>query len=345
LHFHHPYSENHCLLGNKDNVLNMRNKDLLLKNNVLYFRTINMGKLEDMALFVSIIESGSITATANRMRLAKSAVSRRLTELESNLGVQLLTRTTRRSSLTDAGLLYYQQAQRILSDTDEMINAVSAASDTLSGKLRIAVPLSFGLKHLSPVVSRFAKTHPKVIIDLDFSDGQMDLVTEGYDMAIRIANLTSSTLIARRFSTIRHCLCASPEYLTAHGTPQSPDDLNSHRVLRYKSASGQTHTLADEAGKIIDLKGEPALMSNNGDFLRQAALDGLGLYYAPTFIAWQDLRMGKLIPIMGDYKTIDLGAYAVYPQTKFVSGRVRQFIDHLAVHFGDVPYWDNWREG
>jgi len=148
-----------------------------------------MGQLEDMALFVNIVESGSITGTAEQLNIAKSAVSRRLADLESRLGVQLLTRTTRRSSLTEAGQIFYNQSQKILSDTEEMVTSISLAKSELSGTLKIAAPLSFGLKHLTPVVNSFAAAHPGLIIDLSFADRQINLIEEGVDLAIRIANL------------------------------------------------------------------------------------------------------------------------------------------------------------
>lgn len=299
-----------------------------------------MGQLEDMALFVSIVESGSITASAGQLNLAKSAISRRLADLEGRLGVQLLTRTTRRSSLTEAGQIFYNQAQKILSDTEEMVSSISLAKSELSGTLKIAAPLSFGLKHLAPVVNSFAVDHPGLIIDLSFADRQINLVEEGVDLAIRIANLENSTLVARRFTTIRHCLCASPEYLEKFGTPKKPADLISHRILRYKSPSGLVHRFYDKDKRPYEFGGQTAMMSNNGDFLRQAALDGIGLYFTPTFICWQDFKAKTLIPVLQNYETSDLGAYAIYPQTRYLSSRVRLFIDHLANCFGETPYWD-----
>ncbi|OUR77089.1 hypothetical protein A9Q83_12800 [Alphaproteobacteria bacterium 46_93_T64] len=299
-----------------------------------------MGQFEDMALFVKIVESGSITATANQLNLAKSAISRRLSELEGRLGVQLLTRTTRRSSLTEAGQMFYNQAQKILSDTEEMVASVSIAKSELSGTLKIAAPLSFGLKHLAPVVNSFAAAHPGLIIDLNFADHQINLVEEGVDLAIRIANLESSSLIARRFTTIRHRLYASPKYLETHTPLHHPSQFSDHKFLRYKSPSGMMYQVSDPSGEQFDLGGKTAMISNNGDFLRQAAIDGLGLCFSPTFICWEDLKSGALVEVLPKYKAVELGAYAIYPQTRYLSSRVRLFIDHLTANFGDTPYWD-----
>lgn len=299
-----------------------------------------MGQLEDMALFVRIIDTGSITATADQLNLAKSAVSRRLMILESNLGVQLLNRTTRKSSLTEAGLTYYQQAQGILTNVDDLKNAISEKTTDLTGTLKIAVPLSFGLLHLSPAVNKFAGLHPDLVIDIHFADRQVDLIEEGIDLTIRIAKLADSSLIARRLTTIRHMLCASPEYLLERGVPKTPDDLNDHDILRYKSPSGLSHQITDKQGNSIHIGGKTAMTSNNGDFLRQAALSGRGLYLSPTFLNWRDLKAGTLVAVLPQFKYLELGAYAVYPNTRFLPARVRQFIDFLSHYFGEIPYWD-----
>lgn len=299
-----------------------------------------MGQFEDMTLFIKIIESGSITEAANQLGLAKSAVSRRLSGLESRLGVQLLNRTTRKSSLTEAGQLFYNQAQKILHDTDDLISAVVSAKSELSGSLRIAVPLSFGLKHLSPVITQFAAQHPSLTIDLNFADHQVNLVEEGIDVAIRIANLESSSLIARRFTTIRHCICASPKYLETAGIPNHPADLAAHRLLGYKSPSGLTHVLSTPEGNQFDIGAQNIMVSNNGDFLRLAALEGLGLYFCPTFLCYEELASGQLIEVLNAYNKVELGAYIIYPQTRYLSSRVRAFIDHIVNSFADIPYWD-----
>jgi len=299
-----------------------------------------MGQFEDMALFVKIVEAGSITSAATQLCIAKSAVSRRLSELEGRLGVQLLTRTTRKSSLTEAGHLFYTRSIKILSDTEEMTAGISRAQSDLSGTLKIAAPLSFGLKHLAPVVTDFAKTHPALVIDLNFADWQINLIEEGIDVAIRIANLESSNLIARKFTTIRHCLCASPAYIELFGVPATPEQLSEHHILRYKSSSGLVPRLTDTKQRSYEISGHTVMLSNNGDFLRQAAIDGLGIYFCPTFICADDVTAGRLVPILTDYQNIVLGAYAVYPQTRYLSSRVRLFIDHLVDSFGPTPSWD-----
>lgn len=197
-----------------------------------------MGQLEDMDVFVRIVDAGGISRAADQLGVAKSAISRRLVELERRLGAQLLLRTTRQSSLTEAGQSYYRRALQILADVSELDAETSSQQVALRGGLKIAVPLSFGLEHLAPAVMEFAGMHPEVIIRLDLSDRQVDLVAESFDLAIRIAALKDSTLIARRLAPIRMVLCASPDYLERQGHPQRPQDLKSHHGLHYGHATG-----------------------------------------------------------------------------------------------------------
>lgn len=299
-----------------------------------------MGQFEDMNLFVRIVESGSITATADQMNIAKSAVSRRLMELENRLGVQLLNRTTRKSSLTEAGQVYYRQALNILSDTSDLNNLVSQGTTELRGKLKVSLPVSFGLLHLTPVINKFAAMHPELLFDLHFADRQIDLVEEGFDLAIRIADLADSSLMAKRITTIRHTLAASPDYLLKHGVPQTPKDLRDHDILKYNSPTGLAHILRDSEGNPHEIQGNVVTIANNGDFLKHSAIAGRGIYHTPTFICWQEFRTGALVPILSEYEQSELGAYVVYPQTRFLSQRVRQFIDFINDQFGPIPYWD-----
>lgn len=299
-----------------------------------------MNPFEEMQHFVRIVEAGSISRAAAQLCLAKSGVSRRLVELETRLGVRLLNRTTRRSSLTEAGRSYYEGAVKLLSDVAELDALVAGSEASLQGGLRLAAPLSFGLSHLTPAIEEFVRAHPGVLIDIDFSDRQIDLVAQGVDLAIRIAELRDSSLKARRICPIRLMLCASPAYLERHGTPRSPADLARHRVLLYDIGGGPTLRLADGRGGEQTLPVSPAMVANNGDFLRDMAIAGHGIILTPTFIAWQAVAMGDLVPLMRDHWPAPLNAYAVYPQTRYLSRRARSFIDFLAERFGSHPYWD-----
>jgi DNA-binding transcriptional LysR family regulator len=299
-----------------------------------------MGVLDEMRTFVRVVEAGSISQAAEQLGVAKSGVSRRLAELEARLGVRLLNRTTRRSSLSDAGRSYYEGAVRLLSDVAELDALVTGSEAALEGRLRLAAPLSFGLAHLSPAIEAFTRTHPEVLIDIDFSDRQVDLVAQGVDLAIRIAELRDSSLQARRICPIRLMLCASPSYLAQHGTPARPEDLARHQVLLYDIGGGPVLRLADGRGGERAVPLNPRLVANNGDFLRDMAVAGHGITLTPTFIAWRELAAGTLRPVLADYWPEPLNAYAVYPQSRYLPRRARILIEFLAERFGDNPYWD-----
>jgi DNA-binding transcriptional LysR family regulator len=299
-----------------------------------------MGQMEDINTFVHIVDAGTISRAANQLGIAKSAVSRRLVDLEKRLGVQLLNRTTRQSSLTDAGREYYQRAIQILADVNELNEVTSDSKSELTGGLSVAAPLSFGLQHLTPIINKFAIAHPGIDMRLDFADRQVDLIEEGFDVAIRIAHLKDSSLIARKLTPISLALCASPEYLERNGIPKNPEDLKSHDILQYASAPDNTWRFIDPDGNHISLKLPSRITANNGDYLCGAAVAGLGLSGIPTFMAWKEIEKGNLVRLMTDYSFPNLNAYAVYPQTRHLSKRVRVFIDTLVDAFKAEPYWD-----
>jgi DNA-binding transcriptional LysR family regulator len=299
-----------------------------------------MNPYEEMQHFVRIVEAGSISAAADQLGVAKSGVSRRLAELENRLGVRLLNRTTRRSSLTEAGRSYYEGAVKLLSDLAELDAQVTGCETALAGRLRLAAPLSFGLAHLAPALEEFMRTHPEILVDIDFSDRQIDLVAQGVDLAIRIAELRDSSLKARRLCPIRLVLCASPRYLERHGTPSSAEQLSAHQVLLYDIGGGSALRLGDGRGGEVILPMRPRLVANNGDFLRDIAIAGHGIVLLPTFISWQALAMGDLVPLLPECWPAPLNAHAVWPQSRFLPARARRFIDFLAERFGQNPYWD-----
>lgn len=300
-----------------------------------------MGRFADMETFVRVVETGSITGAAQRMEIAKSAVSRRLAELEARLGVQLFRRTTRRLSLTESGRSFYERCVRVLSDLAEAELAVSQEHEALRGKLRVALPLSFGLLHLAPAINEFIEQHPLVEFDLDFNDRQVDLMQEGFDVAIRIAQLADSSLIARRLAPVRHAVCASPAYLAVHGTPAHPADLGQHVCLAYSNlANPGTWAYQEPDGRSGTVKVPIRLRANNGDFLCNAAIAGQGVILQPTFYVHDAIARGLLVPVLTGYAWPTLSAYAVYPPTRHLSTRVRAFVDFLAERFSGVPYWD-----
>ena len=300
-----------------------------------------MDQLEEMRTFVAVVESGSITGAAERLGIAKSAVSRRLADLEERLSVQLFRRTTRTLNITDTGASFYERCLRILADVEEAELAVSQEHGTVRGRLRVAVPLSFGLGHLGPAIDEFLGAHPQVEFDLDLNDRQVDLLTEGFDLAVRIADLQDSTLIARRLAPVRHVVCASPAYLAEHGTPRSAPELAGHACLVYANAPTPGFwEYVDPAGRPGRVQVKARLQANNGDCLRQAAEDGHGIVMGPSFILYQSIEGRRLIPVLTDHRWPALYAYAVYPRTRHLSRRVRAFVDFLAERFAGLPYWD-----
>jgi len=301
-----------------------------------------MGQLEDMSVFVRIVEAGGIGKAADQLGMAKSGVSRRLAALEKRLGVSLINRTTRSSSLTGFGNEYYERAVKLIGDVSELNGLAVDEGKSLEGLLRLAVPLSFGLSHLSSAIDIFAHEHPGLTINIDFSDRQVDLVERGVDLAIRIAYLKDSGLQARRICPIRLRLCASPSYLERYGTPQKPEDLKDHQVLGYNLGSDRTIRLGkgQENEQLIHISAR--LAANNGDFLRDMALAGHGIVISPTFIVWKSLASRDLLPVLEAYTPPNMNAWAVYPKTRYLSQRARQFIDFLVGRFGNKPYWDEF---
>ncbi len=303
-----------------------------------------MGQLEEMQNFIRVVEAGSISHAAEQLGVAKSGVSRRLVELEARLGVRLLNRTTRRSSLTEAGQAYYQRAVKLMADVEELDATTADTGALLKGTLRLAVPLSFGLGHLSPAIDEFMRSHPELTLNIDFSDRHVDLVGQGIDLAIRIADMRDSQLQARRICPIRLLLCASPAYLERYGMPKEPEDLNHHRLLHYDIGGGPALRLQDRRGKQYVIHTQPHIIANNGDFLRDMALAGHGIILTPSFIAWQALAAGDLVSVMPEYCPDQRSAYAVYPRTRYLSRRARMFIDFLVERFGENPYWDQFSQ-
>lgn len=294
-----------------------------------------------METFVRVVEAGSISAAADSLGIAKSAVSRRITDLEARLGAQLFRRSTRRLSMTDTATGFYERCRRILADVDEAEQAVAEQHGTLRGRLRVAVPLSFGLLHLGPAIGDFLKTHPDVEFDLDFNDRQVDLLAQGFDVALRIADLPDSSLVARRLAPIRMLVCASPAYLQQHGTPRTPEDLADHACLTYSNQPDpEIWTYTGPDGRPVNIGVRSRLQANNGDFTTQAAIAGYGITRQPTFILYRPITEGALVPILTAYTWPGVHAYAVYPQTRHLSQRVRAFVDFLAERFAGIPYWD-----
>jgi DNA-binding transcriptional LysR family regulator len=300
-----------------------------------------MDKFEDIQAFVTVVDTGSFTAAADRLGSAKSAISRRVSALEERLGVQLLHRTTRVLNLTETGRSFYDHGTRILADLEEAEAAVQQEHGELRGTLRFALPLSFGVRHMCGPIATFSKQHPKVRFDLDLNDRRVDLIEDNFDVALRIGRLTDSSLIARRLFDVRAVVCGSPHYLNTHGAPETPADLDDHQCLVYSNLDDPDKwKYEDRDGNRSTVKVNSIMSASSGDFLCNAAAHGMGLVIQPTFIASAAIRSGNLIPVLTDYAWPISPAYAVYPPTRHLSYRVRAFIDFLVDRFSGVPQWD-----
>ncbi|WP_027856497.1 LysR family transcriptional regulator [Marinobacterium jannaschii] len=298
-------------------------------------------KLVEMETFVRVVEAGSISAAAEQLAVAKSVVSKRLSDLEARLEVQLLARTTRRLNLTDSGRAFLEQCKSILSAVDVAESVASGSRGQVQGRLRIASPLTFGLMHLNPAIREFIKLHPLVRVDIDFSDSQIDLVHGGYDLALRIADLADSRLAARPLTQIRHAVAASPEYFRNRALPSTPKELLELDCLRYSGARDSKWLYTDPSGKKGAIDPATFISANNGAFLRDMAIAGSGIINQPTFISYQAICSGELMLLLEDYKWREFTAYIVYPKTNYLPLRVRTFIEFLARYFDrDLPYWE-----
>ncbi|MHA1597388.1 MAG: LysR family transcriptional regulator [Alphaproteobacteria bacterium] len=299
-----------------------------------------MESLTGLNVFVRVVDTGGFSAAARDLGMSKSAVSKRIARLENHLGVRLLNRTTRRLSATEAGTVFYERASRIVADIEDAECAVSALHTETRGRLKVNVPMSFGVRHMAPALADFMRDYPDVSVDMSLNDRIVDLIDEGFDVAIRIAKLPDSSMIARRLAPFRHAVCATPDYWRSHGTPTHPNDLKNHNCLRYSYlSSGDEWRFRGPDGP-ISVKISGNFQSNNGDTIRAMSLGGHGVNLSPTFIVGDDLRAGRMRAVLTDFMDTDLAIYAVYPASRHLSAKVRAFVDFMADRFGPEPYWD-----
>jgi DNA-binding transcriptional LysR family regulator len=298
-----------------------------------------MDRFQEMKVFAAVIEAGSFTRATEVLGMSKAAVSRYVGELEERLGLRLLHRTTRKLSPTTEGEIFYARCRELLDNLDEAEAEITSRSGEATGLLKVNVPVTFGLMHLAPLWPAFLARHPKLAIDITLSDRVADLVEEGFDAAVRIGQLSASTLISRKLASTRLVLCASPEYLQRRGAPSRPDELLQHDVISYSLFStGENWTFTGPDGE-VSVKVAPRVRTNSGDTCRAAALQHQGIILQPTFIVGADLAQGLLREIMPGYRSAELGIHAVYPSRKFVSPKVRLLIDFLVEAFAD-PVWE-----
>jgi len=298
-----------------------------------------MDRIDAMRAFVSVVTEGSFSNAATAMQLSPQLVSKYVSKLEERLGIRLLNRTTRQVSLTEAGSHYFEHAQQVLLSIDDMESKLGGLQQNPKGTLRISAPVSFALKHMAQLVTDFQSLYPLVNVDLQLNDRKVDIVEEGFDVALRIGQLKSSSLIAKQVAPVRVILCASPDYLDKHGVPSKPEDLKNHRYLHYsymeKYGKEDIYQWLDTTHQL-----SPELTSNNGDLLVNAAVAGAGIALQPTFIASEALSKGALMMVLPDYEPETLGLYAVYAHRKLLPHKIRCFIDFIEGYYGSPPYWD-----
>ncbi|MCI4663505.1 MAG: LysR family transcriptional regulator [Neomegalonema sp.] len=290
-----------------------------------------MDRFSEMEAFVRVVEAGGFTEAARRAGVSKSAISKQVSSLEQRLGARLLDRTTRRVSPTEIGLAYYDRATRALAEAEEADAAAMAMQGDPRGELRLTAPQSFGRRILTPIVAEFLETHPQVRINMTLDDRFVELVSEGYDLAIRVGVLEDSVLKARRLGETKMILVASSEYLAKSGAPTRVEDLNDHALLHYSYlASGRSWRLAGSNGAERVVRAGGPLAVNNGEALLVAAEKGLGIAYLPEFIIEDSLSAGRVQALLPESRQPALGVWAVTPPGPFTQPKVRAFIDFAA---------------
>jgi len=300
-----------------------------------------LDRLTSLEVFAKVAAAGSFSAAGRAVGLSQTMVTKHIAALEARLGIRLFHRTTRRLSITEAGRNYLEASSRVLADLEAAENAVAADRFEPRGVLRLNAPASFGTRQIGPLLAEFAARHPQLSVELGLNDRLVDLAEEGWDLTVRIGNLSDSSLIARRVAPCRTAVCAAPGYLESHGTPRTVGELKHHNCLGYTLARvGHDLWLFGTRGEVsVRISGN--LRANNGDVLLAAAIAGQGIIYQPTFIVADAVRAGALTPILLDHATVELGGiYAVYLPERHPAAKVRAFIDFLVAHFLPEPPWD-----
>lgn len=300
-----------------------------------------MDRLRALEVFVEVVKRDGFARAAEALDTSPANVTRYISELEAHLQTRLLNRSSRKMSLTSSGEALFERAKSILDDVAEAEAIVSSATMQPHGVLRINAPLSFGVLHLAPLWAKFMREYPEVQLDVSLIDRVVDIVEEGYDMAVRISRAGSTTNVARKLATSRNVLCASPDYLQQHGMPQTPAELLQHACIGYSyAASADEWQMLDASGAPHAVKVRCVMHTNNGDTARLAALGGMGVIWQPTFLVGQDLRAGRLQRVLPDYQMQDMDVLAVYPSRRHLSAKVRVMIDFLLRELAGMP-WDH----
>jgi DNA-binding transcriptional LysR family regulator len=296
--------------------------------------------LTGMRVFTTVVDAGSFAAAADKLDLSRGMTSRYLAQIEKHLGVRLLNRTTRRLSLTEAGENYYERAAQVLGLVEEAEQQAARGSAEPRGTLRINAPVSFGIRHLGPALGEYLVRCPQLKADLTLNDRFVDLVEEGFDVAVRIARRIDPGLVARPVARARVIACASPAYLKKRGAPKSPADLERHNCLTYAYGGPQNTWQFARKGREVSVRVKGNLHGNNGEILGRAAVAGLGIVLQPAFLVHEHLRSGDLERVLPGWEAEGVSVYAVYPSRQFLAPKVRSFVDFLVERFGGKPEWE-----
>jgi DNA-binding transcriptional LysR family regulator len=300
-----------------------------------------MDRMRALEVFVEVVRKNGFARAADALDTSPANVTRIIADLEAHLGSRLLNRSSRKMSLTDSGEDVYQRAKVIVEDMADIEALASSSALQPRGLLRINAPLTFGVLHLAPLWPKFMALYPEVELDVALIDRVVDIVEEGYDLAIRISRGGSVTHAARKLATSRNICCAAPAYIAQHGLPQVPADLKHHNCIGYSyAASADEWRFSDAAGQPHPVTVHCSMHANNGDTARAAALAGAGIIWQPTFLIGADLRAGRLVPLLPAFHLPDIDVLAVYPSRRHLSAKVRVMIDFLASEFQDTPPWD-----
>lgn len=303
-----------------------------------------MDKLTSMVVFTKVAKAGSFAAAAKEIGLSRAMATKHVMQLENNLGVRLLNRTTRHLSLTEVGVVYLERCLQVLDDIEETELAVTRLQTEPRGVLKVTATPFFGAYHLAPAIAAYIEVYPDVGVELILQAGYVDLVEEGFDLAIHLDELRDSSLIARRLGSSQRIVCGAPAYFSKRGIPQTPEDLKKHNCLVNSSLPPRDQWQFSESGgaKPTVVKVSGTMESNAADALRMAAIHGLGLVLLPTYMVGQDIRKGRLQAVLTDHVPASLEIHAVYPHRKHLSAKVRTFVDFLHERFHPKPYWEDW---
>lgn len=295
-----------------------------------------------MKVFIRVVEAGSFVNAAEKLELSTTATSRLVADLESHLGTRLLQRTTRRLHLTESGQRYFERARQLLTDLEEAEAEAGEGTQKPHGLLRVSVPASFGILHLASLLPVYRRQYPDVMLEVFASDRMVDLVNDGFDLAIRLSTHHHPTQVGRKLAPIHLVVCASPAYLATHGMPEAPSDLSKHNCLTHPNGlwAEKWHFEGRDGHIEVPVRGK--FRADNGELLRAAALAGEGIIFEPTFIVGGDLASGALVPLLRDWRVPEGSAMAVYPTRRFLSAKVRTFIEFLQNAFEKAPSWDAW---